>query len=78
MKPTIPEVVPLVREFKSRPGNNIGGSLHIVLEDGNFEACHTECCLERAKERGDYAAVALARILLQMSKTQRKKLSAMF
>lgn len=74
-KPTIPEVIPLCREYYAKPGNCSGGSLHIVLEDGNIEDSHVRFCIEFAREEGDPDGVALAETLLSMSKTQRKRLS---
>ena len=75
MKPTVPEVLPLVRAYYAKPGNNVGGSLHIVLEDGNVGDSHVEHCREWAEERDDVDGVALAKLLLRMSRTQRRKLS---
>ncbi len=73
-KPTVPEVLPLVRAYYARPGNSAGGSLHIVLEDGNVKNRDVEFCRLWAEERGDVDGVALAEILLNMSQTQRRKL----
>ena len=73
-KPTIPEVLPLVRAYYAKPGNLAGGSLHILLDDGNVDDSSVEFCEKVAVERGDEDGVALARILRRMSKTQRKKL----
>ena len=73
-KPTIPEVVPLCKAYYAKEGNSVGGSLHIVLEDGNVENHWVQSCREWAVEAGDDDGVALADILLKMSKTQRMKL----
>ena len=74
-KPTIPEVLPLVRAYYALPGNGAGGSLHIVLDDQNVDDADVQFCLDHARERGDEPGVTLATLLLAMSKTQRKKLS---
>lgn len=74
---TVPEVVPLVKVYYGKPGNSVGGNLHLVLEDGNVQDSHVRFCLERAKECGDEDGVKLAEVLLRMSKTQRTKLSCM-
>lgn len=74
MKPTVPEVLPIVRAYYAKPGNLAGGSLHIVLDDGNVGDDCVEFCEKEATERGDDDGVALARILRRMSKTQRHKL----
>jgi hypothetical protein len=72
-KPTVPEVLPLVRAYCAKPGNATGGSLHIVLDDGNIEDHHIRYCAEFAEKRGDGEGVELARLLLRMSRTQRNK-----
>lgn len=74
-KPTVPEVLPLVLEYVSRPENGAGGSLHIILEDQNVTDADVRFCLEHARECGDADGVALAELLLRMSRTQRLKLS---
>jgi hypothetical protein len=73
-KPTVPEVLPLVEAYYALPGNSVGGSLHVVLDDGNVEDDHVRSCLEYARERGDKEGVELAEVLLRMSRTQRNKL----
>lgn len=73
-KPTVPEVLPLVQQYYAKPGNECGGSLHIVLDDGNVETEHVAYCQQYAKDRGDDFGYALAGLLLRMSKTQRLKL----
>lgn len=74
---TIPEILSLARKYYEKPGNAVGGSLHIVLEDGNTQDGDVMFCLEYAQKQGDMDGVELAELLLSMSKTQRKKLSAM-
>lgn len=73
-KPTVPEVLPIVRAYYAKPGNLCGGSLHIVIDDGNIEDSHVRLCRAWAGKRGDADGVALADLLLAMSKTQRRKL----
>jgi hypothetical protein len=75
MKPTIPEVAPLVRAYYEKPGNEAGGALHVVLDDCNVDDGSVRFCLTEATERGDADGEALARKLLAMSKTQRRKLA---
>lgn len=74
-RPTVPEVLPSVRAYCAKPGNAVGGSLHIVLEDNNVDDSDVEFCRQWAVERGDIEGVALAETLLRMSKTQRLKLA---
>ena len=78
MKPTVPEVLPLVQAYRDKPGNAVGGSLHVVLDDGNIEDSSIQFCREYAAERGDVDGIALCDLLIQMSKTQRSKISALF
>jgi len=73
-KPTITEVLPIVRAYYAKPGNEVGGSLHIVLDDGNVSDDDVRFCLQQARERDDADGVALAEKLLLMSRTQRRKL----
>ena len=75
MKPTVPEVQPYVNAYYAMEGNGAGGSLHIVLDDGNVNDGHVQFCIEFAQERDDPDGVLLARVLLAMSPTQRLKLS---
>jgi len=74
MKPTVPEVLPLFETYYAKPGNSVGGSLHIVLDDANIQDVYVKYCIELAKEQNDEDGVRLGNILLTMSKTQRLKL----
>ena len=74
-RPAVPDVEPLVRAYYALPGNDMGGSLHIVLEDGNVADHHVMSCIDFARERVDEDGMWLARVLLTMSRTQRLKLS---
>lgn len=74
-KPALPEVRSLVDEFYAMPGNGAGGyALHCVLDDNNWERCFVESSIETARELGDVNAEWLARVLLLMSNSQRRKL----
>lgn len=74
VKPTVPEVLPLVEAYYAKDGNGAGGSLHIVLDDGNVANGHIEFCRDYAERKGDKDGAALAAILLRMSRTQRHRL----
>ncbi len=54
--------------------NAAGGSLHIVLDDGNLEDYSVDFCIKYAEEHADPAGVELARRIRTMSVTQRAKL----
>lgn len=51
------------------------GSLHIVLEDSNLETRSVEYCKKHAIEKNDLEGIKLAEYLLNMSKSQRGKIS---
>lgn len=46
--------------------NITGGSLHIVLDDGNNEDDHIEFCFNYAKEHGDVAGMYIASKLINV------------
>ena len=77
-KPTIPEVLPLIRQFARTPGNEVGGVLHIVLDESNVHDDHVRYCLDLAEAEGDTLGAEVSRTLLRMSKTQRGRLAGMF
>ncbi len=71
-KPTVPEVLPFVRAlYAIEPA---GGSLHVVLDDGNLADAFVAGCAEDARAAGDRFGELLARVLLLMSRTQRARL----
>jgi hypothetical protein len=72
VKPTVPEVLPLVKAIYAR--NCVGCCLHIILDDDNTEQHHAEFCLKYAQEHGHPDCIELAQKLVQMSRTQRHKL----
>lgn len=88
-KSTIPQVLPLLQAYYEMEGNSLGGSLHVVLDDGNVddgtvEFCHSYAMREHELVGGHLVAVepdrlgaALALVLLAMSKTQRRKLGCL-
>lgn len=68
-------VAPCRAYYNKQDGSNAsGGSLHIVLDDGNTETEHVEFCLQYAKDHNDPEGVALSELLLRASLTQRNKL----
>lgn len=70
----LPEVNAAVRAYYAKPGNMAGGNLHIVLDDGNVGSGDIQHCIDRCIEQGDTDGEALARMILSMSKTQRRKI----
>lgn len=78
MKPSILDVMPLVKAFRDKPGNNVGGVLYTVLNSGNIDDRHIIRAKEIATERKDSDALVIIELMMQMTKTQRKKLSSQF
>ena len=60
----------LIDAFYRLDGNGAGGSLHIVLDDHNWERSSVEFCLGWAKDNGDGAGQALAALLLELTDEQ--------
>ena len=75
-KITIPRVVPLLRAYYAK-GNWAGGSLHIVLDDGNTDKGFLPGCVAHAQENKDEDGEVLAKLLLEMSQAQIDKLYQM-
>lgn len=57
-------------EFYALPGNGAGGSLHVVLDDNNWERVHIEFCLKWARGRNDVAGERFALLLLTLTDEQ--------
>lgn len=74
-KPTIPEVEPLVRSYYSKPGNSVGGTLHIVLDDCNIKDSNVRWCLEECSRIGDEDGKRISELMLRMSRRQRLRLA---
>lgn len=70
-RPTVPDVLPLVREIYER--HCAGCCLHIVTDDGNVEQHSAESCVEWAREQGHEDCLRAAEILAQMTPTQRRR-----
>lgn len=64
----------LVEKFCAMAGNGAGGSLHIVLDDGNADRESVEWCHTRAREHGDKDGMALCDLLLTLSDAERESL----
>lgn len=70
-KPTLPEVRPLVRAFRKLPGNIVGGELHCVLDDHNYERRHIRSSIAGATKP---EARWLGHVLLLLSNSQRRRM----
>lgn len=63
----------LIARYCKRPKNSVGGSLHIVIDDCNYERQFIQYCIEFAEMRKDYSGARLGRLLFIASRTQRIK-----
>jgi hypothetical protein len=66
-------VAAMARWYYSLPGNGVGGSLHIALEDRNLRDGDLLTCSYWAMQSGDAPGVVLAARLLAMTLTQRRR-----
>lgn len=73
-KALLPPVVELCNEYLAMPGNGSGGSLHIVLDDGNLQDHHIQYCRDFASDRGDWRGAVLADKILALTRSQRHRL----
>jgi hypothetical protein len=62
--PSQADVEQLEELFYEIDGNGAGGSLHIVLDDGNWDRDSIEFCVGYARENGDEAGRRFAEWLL--------------
>ena len=69
MKPVISDFIKRFAEYYKK--NPAWGSLHIVVEDGNVKDKDVNFCYKWALKNNDVDGMALAKVLLEMSKTQR-------
>lgn len=74
-RPKVPDVLPLAERYMTRPGNLSGGSLHVVLEEGDVDDASVASCVPYAEAMGDAEGAELARLMLRMSPTQRGKIA---
>lgn len=77
-RPKVPEVLVLVSVYYRQPDNGCGGLCHIVLDDGNLDDGSVTYCLERCVAEADKAGAAIMRAMLQMTRSQRRRLYARF
>lgn len=71
-----PSITPeMVERFAAYyTANPTWGSIHIVLDDFNFEDDHVQWCVGWAEDAGDVEGAELARILVSLTKSQRGRL----
>lgn len=77
-RPVVADVQPLMWAYRDSPGGNVGGNLHIILDDGNIRDKDIKHCRDVCRHRHDLAGLRLCELLLQMSKSQRARLAHSF
>lgn len=70
------ELTERIDEYYAKPGNSSGGSLHIVLDDGNVEGRNVLFCYNEARVRGDHDGMLLAEALLDYDYIERMDIIA--
>lgn len=70
-KPTVPQVLPMVREWFKSPPNSV---FHCMLEDDNPGQSFADSALKSATQLGCARTIELAELLSAMSATQRHKI----
>lgn len=72
---TVDEVLVLVRRYYHlEPRNCCGGSLHVVLDDGNLGDADVLHCISWAETEGDPEGITLGLNLLELTEAEREEL----
>lgn len=82
-RPTVPQVRPWIETLYALEGCTIGGPLHSVLDDGNLKDGHLQSVIDTEgrslygtwDDDAAFLGVMIATRMLQMTGTQRRKLS---
>ena len=61
-----------IKQFLSLEGNEVGGNLHIVLDDGNLEDDDIEFCLVICEANSDFLGYDICANLLHIPYDERK------
>jgi hypothetical protein len=67
------QVAAMVAAYKAKPGNEGGGNLHILTDDGNIWTGHVLWCRGYAAAHGDPDGVAICDATLTLTHRQRAK-----
>jgi len=73
-KPVVRDVLKLIKEFYAMPGNEVGGILHSMLDDGNVRNSHIISDWKCAANKQDILACRICEQLLLMTRSQRRRL----
>ena len=71
---TTQQTLELARKYYAKEDNSCGGSLHIVLDDGNVEEESVCFCLKEAQTRSDSDGIDLCNALLTITESMRHEL----
>jgi hypothetical protein len=63
----------MIDRYYQRHNHGAGRSLHIVTDDGNIGDSSVQFCEQWALKNRDWTGARLARLIMRMSKTQRKR-----
>ena len=66
----------MIDRYYNRDLHGTGWSLHVVTDDGNIGDDHVQFCEQWAMEHRDWTGARLARLIMRMSKTQRRRWAA--
>lgn len=69
---------PMLDAYRAKPGNEAGGALHLVIDDGNVDDDDVRFCVGAARERGDIDGVTLGEALLALPRSARAWLLDVF
>lgn len=72
-RPKVPDVRRMIQAYYARPGNEVGGNCHVVLDDNNLGRSSLHFCLDRCVAAGDEDGAAIMRAMLQMTGSQRRR-----
>lgn len=61
-----------IKQYLAIEGNEVGGNLHIVLDDGNLEDKHILWCRARCMDIHDVLGVYICDNLLRMTYKERE------
>ena len=67
-------LIKLCKEYYNIPGNELGGNLHIVLDDGNIEDGSIDFCLKQAEEKNDPKGIQICKLIFELTYDERQKL----
>lgn len=61
-----------IKQFLSLEGNEVGGNLHIVLDDGNLENEIIAWCMQRCINEQDFLGFSICDNLLRITYKERE------